>query len=108
MAQIRQFMSKSLSLRVVRTATASTHRIMRLLLTNAWSRHSLISGRRDGRRSKRGVDLGASHFRRDHVGRRQVDVAYHVLRLRCRGEKTKAQRSSSERSFHRQLRRRRT
>ena len=54
-----------------------------------------------------GLDLCAGHFGRDHVGRRQVDVAHHVLRRRRHGDKTEAERCGSDRAFHRQLRRRR-
>jgi len=53
--------------------------------------------------NERGFDFRAGHFGRDHVGRRQIDAAHHFLRHRGHGEKTKAERCTSKRTFHGQL-----
>ncbi len=47
-----------------------------------------IGGCGDGCCAKRGLDLSAGHFGRDHIWRRQVDVTHHVLRRRRHGHKT--------------------
>ena len=51
--------------------------------------------------------LRGGHFGRDDIGRRQVDVAHHVLRRRRHSKKTEAKRCGPEGAFHRQLRQRR-